>query len=342
MIQALALLCLIGSVQSQSVSWCGAADDHLSNVKISLSPDPVKVGSNFTLDVSGDLNEELSAFTMDYDLDISVMANKKNLKMSVPFTYSPGFAIGPTKITVGPAPFYFVKLPLGAYLKVTGTIKLTNAKQEQVTCVKLNMKVGVDEEVAGPALASSFNRAGPGRVCSGPSAHLKNIAFSADPSGVNTITGTLDEDIDKLTVVAGVHVTPTVIPDVALNLPISISPGLKKGDLKITAGPTKLNGLDLSSGLSDDPVTVAATLKAMDGQGEEIFCLGINASSDAYTCSAGSCVADPSGVPLKTCQSVCKQPSAYVCTSGKCVPGSGGLPLKTCQAACGGFDSLVV
>jgi hypothetical protein len=362
-------LCLGGTVYSKSVTSCGAAGDHLSNVQISLSPDPIKRGSKFTFNVSGDLDETFDAGNIDVDLKIGVMGVKKSVKTSVPITYSPGILKGPLALMIGPAPFNFPKVP-GLYVGVTGTVKLTNAKKEQVACIKLNMRVGANEEVAEAAVAPTLRDDPPVRVCGSPKDHMQKFAFHTDSQGVSTVTGTLDEDVDKLKLVAAldIKIPGNSTPPIDMNIPVSMSHGiLRKGDFKITAGVAK--GVSLQS--EDDPVSVTGTLKAYDGKSEEILCLEVStAPLDAYICGSagtcvadsrgaplaacqtacggslyscanGQCVADPKGSSLKACQAVCGG-SLYTCVSGKCESGPSGVPLKTCQGVCGGFAGYLV
>merc|ERR1712059_219628 len=126
------------------VSSCGAAGDHFSNIKITLSPDPPKLGSPFSFDMEGDLDELTDGGNAVVDLNIRALGIiNEPVKVTAPFTYSPGVPSGHSKISVGPV--NLPKIPLPGGITVTGTVKVTNAKQEPVTCVQLNLNVGASE-----------------------------------------------------------------------------------------------------------------------------------------------------------------------------------------------------
>jgi len=258
-------------VQSQSVASCGAAGDHFSNVKITLSPDPPVLGQAFSFTMEGDLDEALAGGSANVDLNVKALGIiNEPVKVSSPFTYSPGVASGHSTVTVGPV--NLPKIPLPGGVDVTGTVKITDTKKEPVACIQLNLKVGGASDV--PALKAPQAKTDPSPVtdCTKASDHMKNFKFSDDTTGVTTITGTLDEDVDKLSV--GVDLTVKVplipIPEIKLSIPASISPAVKKGDLKITVGPAVSEVPAIAV-----PVTVSGNVKVNDGNAEEIVCLQI-------------------------------------------------------------------
>lgn len=271
MLKTAAIFGLLGGVQSQSVTSCGAAGDHFSNVKITLSPDPPVLGQAFSFTMEGDLDEALAGGSANVDLNVKALGIiNEPVKVSSPFTYSPGVASGHSTVTVGPV--NLPKIPLPGGVDVTGTVKITDTKKEPVACIQLNLKVGGASEV--PALEAPQAKTDPSPVtdCTKASDHMKNFKFSDDTTGVTTITGTLDEDVDKLSV--GVDLTVKVplipIPEIKLSIPASISPAVKKGDLKITVGPAVSEVPAIAV-----PVTVSGNVKVNDGNAEEIVCLQI-------------------------------------------------------------------
>lgn len=246
----------------------------MSNVKITLSPDPIVKGQPFTLAITGNLDADFSAGNIIADLNVkALVVINEPVKLNAPFTLTqgtggPGFAGGLQTITVGP-----ITLPgLPGGIHVNGTIRVTNDKTEPVACVKIQLAaVDVDEMDGDQAPASTGS---PVSICSKATDHMKNLAVSTDTQKVTHITGTLDEDIVKASIAVAVQIKiPLIkIPPINLAIPISASPGFKKGDLKLTVGPSAAQE---SNGL----ISVLGTVKANDGKGEEILCLGLNATS---------------------------------------------------------------
>jgi hypothetical protein len=271
MLKTAAIFGLLGGVQSQSVASCGAAGDHFSNVKITLSPDPPVLGQAFSFTMEGDLDEALAGGSANVDLNVKALGIiNEPVKVSSPFTYSPGVASGHSTVTVGPV--NLPKIPLPGGVDVTGTVKITDTKKEPVACIQLNLKVGGASEIPALGAPQAKTDLSPVTDCTKASDHMKNFKFSDDTTGVTTITGTLDEDVDKLSV--GVDLTVKVplipIPEIKLSIPASISPAVKKGDLKITVGPAVSEVPAIAV-----PVTVSGNVKVNDGNAEEIVCLQI-------------------------------------------------------------------
>jgi len=270
MMKTAAVLGFLGGAQAQSVSSCGAAGDHFSNVKITLSPDPPVLGQPFSFNMEGDLDEALAGGNANVDLNVKALGIiNEPVKVSSPFTYSPGVASGHTTVSVGPV--NLPKIPLPGGVDVTGTVKITNAKQEPVACIKMDLKVGGAMDA--PALETKDS---PVKDCTKASDHMKNFKFSEDATGVTTVTGTLDEDVAKVDVGVDLSIKiPLVpLPEIKLDIPASISPAVKQGDLKITVGP-------VASEVPDIVVNVTGNVKINDGNAEEIVCLQIGNSEVA-------------------------------------------------------------
>jgi len=209
------------------------------------------------------------------DIDLNVKALgviNEPVKVSSPFTYSPGVASGHTTVSVGPV--NLPKIPLPGGVDVTGTVKITNGKKEAVACIKMDLNVGAATEA--PALETKDS---PVTDCTKASDHMKNFKFSDDSTGVTTITGTLDEDVAKVDVGVDLNIKiPLVpLPEIKLDIPASISPAVKKGDLKITVGPA-------ASEVPNGPVIdVTGNVKINDENAEEIVCLQIGSAEAAST-----------------------------------------------------------
>jgi len=264
---------------SQSISSCGAAGDHLKDVKITLSPDPVEKGKPFSLTLIGTTDEVLSAGNIHVDLDVKALdVIDKKLKRTEPFTISPGLAAGPQALTIGP-----LTLPsLPGSIEASGTIQLTNDKNEPVACVKLDINVPAeisDEAIAEAPASHETEVTTPGAtICSQPSDHLKNLAMSTS-AGKTTITGTLDELLSKTALNLALKLKiGWFTHSIDMAIPISYAPGLPAGALQLTVGP-KAQQLEV-----DEPeiaVSVSGTAKLDDGNAQEILCLDLSSTEAA-------------------------------------------------------------
>jgi len=247
------------------------------------------------------------------DIDLNVKALgviNEPVKVSSPFTYSPGVASGHTTVSVGPV--NLPKIPLPGGVDVTGTVKITNGKKEAVACIKMDLNVGAATEA--PALETKDS---PVTDCTKASDHMKNFKFSDDSTGVTTITGTLDEDVAKVDVGVDLNIKiPLVpLPEIKLDIPASISPAVKKGDLKITVGPAV-------SEVPDTVIDVTGNVKINDGKAEEIVCLKIGSAEAISTAANGhyedpkdGCGSDEVSITVQGIQGAVCAPK---CTSGSC------------------------
>jgi len=278
---AICMLCawnFLGAM-AQSVSSCGAAGDHLKDVKITLSPDPIKKGTPWSLSLSGTMDEVLSGGNVNADLSIKALdVINKAVKVTSPFSVSPGLQAGAQSLTIGP-----LTLPsLPGSVVASGTIKITNAKNEPVACVKLDINVPAessDEATEEAAASHEAEVTTPGAtVCSQPSDHLKNLAVSSS-AGKTTVTGTLDELVSKTALNLALKLKIGWLTHaINMAIPIVYTPGLPKGALQLTVGP-KAN-LEVEEPEID--VSVSGTVKLDDGNAQEIMCLDVS-STDAAT-----------------------------------------------------------
>lgn len=267
---ALVMLVLPLGVWCQSFSNCGGSGDHLSGVKITLSPDPVQKGKPFTIEVSGNLDASLSEMIADVDLTVKALdVVDKSVKQTSPFSISPGLVAGAQSLTIGP-----LTLPsLPGDVSMAGTIKLTNGKKEPVGCMKLDLTVPAESDAdAEPTaeVAATPVRGSKASICSAPSDHLHNLKAS-EAAGVTTITGSLDEAVTKIVANLDLKVQVSFFSRaVKMAIPISYAPGLPKGDLKITAGQKQ--ALQQSNNVGVD---VTGTVKIDDGASQELACLSL-------------------------------------------------------------------
>jgi hypothetical protein len=314
MARALLLLALPHVALSQSISSCGGSGDHFKDVKITLSPDPIAKGKPFTIDVTGTLDADLTALNADLNLDVKALGViNEPVKLSSPLSISPGIKAGAQSLSVGP-----LSLPsLPGSLVVAGTIALTNDKKEPVTCIKLNVNVPAESESLEvpeqvPEVSAEGSKVS---VCSATSDHLHSLAWTT-AGGVTTVTGSLDEAVTKLTVNADLKLKIGFLSHkIDLAVPVSYTPGLQKGDVKISVGPKAGDAAPRHSLINVD---VTGTVKANDGASQEILCLSF----------------DPAQEPMQTAASNSSSPSAEAGTcsdKGKCG--------EAYQACCAGFGA---
>lgn len=260
---------------STSVTSCGGASDHLKNVCIQLSPDPIQRGQPFTLTLSGDLDADVESGAVDIDLNVKAGGGIIDDKVTkaAPFTLSPGVKKGNQKIVIGP-----VSLPtdVPGEGSISGKVAFTAGNKEPVACVNLDLNVPAFRAVdaAVPQGLNETVRAGGDPVwtdCTQSSDHLKNLKL-ATADGVSTATGTFDEDITKMEIDVDLkaHKLFVTLP-LKLTIPISYSPGIAQGDFKATIGPEE-NALTSSLG----GVALSGTVKLNDGNAEEIACLSVD------------------------------------------------------------------
>jgi hypothetical protein len=216
-----AVAALIAVAQAQhSVSSCGKPTDLLANASFASSPDPIVKTAPLTITATGTLLKALTEGNFNIDLTIKALGIiNEPVKSSSPFSFSPGFVAGPTKIVVGP--FDLPSIPGSAV--ISGTVVASDSAGNEIFCLALNINA-VDEDASLPsrdalnareALNASerfalFRQeaaplANPVTDCSAATDHLQNRVLS-DSGGVVGLAGDLDEDITALTVVTAINV----------------------------------------------------------------------------------------------------------------------------------------
>merc|ERR1712130_538667 len=103
-----------------------------------------------------------------------------------------------------------------------------------IFCLNLDLDVPALEEESTSDLALNVSDPAPLPTCTKDTDHMKNFKVLVDKD-VNTadITGTLDEDISKLNLHVGLKLHVSIFPvPITVDVPISFTPGVKKGDLK--------------------------------------------------------------------------------------------------------------
>jgi len=258
---------LVQNGLAQSVKSCGGAEDHLKNAVVTITPDPPVPGQDLTVSITGDLDATVETGTINLDLDVQAMGVINNkVQLGAPFTFKPSpFVAGHLDIKVGPT--QLIKAPGTTTIK--GTVKAVNAANEPVFCMDMNLKSVSDINTL--TLSNETAKAAGGVTsCSQPTDHVKN--FKLDTTGGKIdVTGQLDEDLTSFSVNVDATIKKLFITlPVKVDIPVTTSPGLPKGDFELSLGP-------MTGGLSPDPkVSLTGTVKMNDQKSEEVFCLNVD------------------------------------------------------------------
>ena len=176
MLSRLLLIAFCAVVAGQSVTSCGGPGDHLQNVTIALTPDPIVKGQTLTIKAEGTLDEDTPTLTrcarcpslpchdralartahspdappmltrslpptLPSILDLSIEALgiiHSSATGALPLTITPGAQAGPFGLTIGPiAP----PTNIPGKVVVTGTVHVVNGKGEAVMCLKFDLTI---------------------------------------------------------------------------------------------------------------------------------------------------------------------------------------------------------
>lgn len=268
--QFLLLVLVVPGALSQSVKSCGGPNDHLKNPVIKLTPDPIKRGGTLTIDASGTLDEVISEFNTNVDLNIQALGVVHvTAKGGMPLSIMPGAAKGPFSLTVGP---FTIPSNIPGSAVVKGRVHIVNGKNEPVMCIDLDVNVPgyEDDEARAPAKLDSPPLTAVSS-CGKSTDHMPDFKMTAS-GGVITTTGTLDEDVTKASIDLDVTVKVLFVKvPLKLKIPFALSPGLiNKGALKTVIGPSTIA---ISPNVK---ATLKGTVKMNDGNGEEITCVNVD------------------------------------------------------------------
>jgi hypothetical protein len=114
------------------VDFSGASA-HIGNKQLDVEPPTISKGVPFTVHGSGDLDEDITSGTADFNVDVSLF----KLAMSVPFAVSSPAKAGHADVTIGP--ITMPSIPLIPNAK--GSIKVADANAEEVICYNFNVPV---------------------------------------------------------------------------------------------------------------------------------------------------------------------------------------------------------
>ncbi|CAE8619813.1 unnamed protein product [Polarella glacialis] len=258
-----AVYCLqSGLAFAASVTNCGGPQDHLSNVVISLVPDPIASSAPFTLTVSGVLDEDHVGGTLNVDLDVKALeVINEAVQKQIKYTISPCIPKGDVKIVIGP-----VTLPAEpAGATVMGKVILTDTQGHAVACVALDLSIPALEEARQEVALEELQAP---KSCGKATDQLQNLQVSTQGK-VTTLTATLQEDLPSLSAAVSLKIKALFVSiPLQLTVPVSITPALAKGDWKLVVE-------DDSPALTKRGVQVTGQVVVNDAQGQEVTCLNI-------------------------------------------------------------------
>jgi len=120
--------------QPAGITSCGKPTDHIPDFKV--------LASGGVTTMAGTLDEAVTKLSLDVDASIKVAFISVPLKATVPISFTPGVAMGPIKASLGPNTVV-VKPALKAQLK--GTVKVNDAKSDEVMCLNVDTVVGTEK-----------------------------------------------------------------------------------------------------------------------------------------------------------------------------------------------------
>jgi len=213
------------------------------------------------------MDEDHVGGTADVDLEIKALRIvDKTLKSESSYTLSPGLVKGAQRLVIGP--MTLPQDPGEASLK--GQVSIKNTKGEPVACVALDIQVPLFENEASEIADEVEGIAS----CGSSTDHLKNVSESTS-GGVTTITGSLDEDLSSI--MANVDVTLRALfvkVPLKLQIPISFSPAISKGDLKLTV--KTVGEKSEVEETSKSPVQVQGKVVIDDAKNQQVTCLSVS------------------------------------------------------------------
>jgi len=213
------------------------------------------------------MDEDHVGGTADVDLEIKALRIvDKTVKSESSYTLSPGLVKGAQRLVIGP--MTLPQDPGEASLK--GQVSIKNTKGEPVACVALDIQVPLFENEASEIADEVEGIAS----CGTSTDHLKNVSESTS-GGVTTVTGSLDEDLSSI--MANVDVTLRALfvkVPLKLQIPISFSPAISKGDLKLTV--KTVGERSEVEETSKSPVQVQGKVVIDDAKNQQVTCLSVS------------------------------------------------------------------
>merc|ERR1711934_79702 len=127
-----ASMAILTRVGTDPVADCGKDSDHLKNRTFS--------DSGGVITATGDLDETIASGAALVDLKVKVSFFTIPININVPFSLSPVVPSGPFKLTAGPSTTFRMVNSPDIKVEVTGTVKVNDAKSEEVICLALDVQ----------------------------------------------------------------------------------------------------------------------------------------------------------------------------------------------------------
>jgi len=125
----------VAAVASADIwSNCGSPSDHLKDLKVTITPDPPVLGQALTISASGTFDEELTAITLNYNVDGLISGSLDLCNLLSKTTHPCPIPAGPLSITKS---FNLPNLPPGIPVSAQATVLDQN--NQEVACIKINI-----------------------------------------------------------------------------------------------------------------------------------------------------------------------------------------------------------
>lgn len=271
----------------QSVKSCGTSKDHLQNVQITTTMDPIVKGKPFTITASGILDEDLGALNLGLDLDLTALGViNERIDGVMPVSISPSFPKGPFSLSIGPTMF---PADIPGKLIIKGQVHILDDNSEQVLCLDLDIhiargsaedeyQIGSVDDVA-PIGSESQVAVDPIVSCGKSSDHIQNFVLTENADNSATISGDLDETVSTVALNADLMLKVLFVKvPLGIALPLSFSPPIAEGPFSLSVGPwmkSSAEEVDLG-GLS---ISITGTLLLDDQNDEQMACLKLDYSN---------------------------------------------------------------
>jgi hypothetical protein len=231
---------VVGGVAAQSFTSCNTDGAHLTNMVVTVSPDPPVVGQEVTFTIEGTLDKTIQSGSAS----ISVKAGPITFPLTVPFQSNAdpiGSPNTPMKAVLGPFTYPNLNVPL--IKTTTGKIEIVDENAEQVSCMEFSLPAYSATAPPSPQFLDID--------CSDSSSwHMKNLQFDVEPPTIQkgvpfTVNTKGDTDEEISSGKAAVNVDLSLFK-LGLEIPFSISPStpaITGGDM--TIGPLTMPKIPL-------------------------------------------------------------------------------------------------
>lgn len=113
---------------------CSDPSAHLTNLAVDVEPPTISKGVPFTVNIKGDLDEDVTSGSLDFSVNLSLFS----FSINSPFSMTPAVkATEGVDVTIGP--ISLPNIPLIPNAK--GSIKMAEQNGEQLACFNFNMPI---------------------------------------------------------------------------------------------------------------------------------------------------------------------------------------------------------